>query len=812
MARRKKSSIELYSSPLSVRNSTPILALKNNVLFPGVVTGISVGRTQSINLIDGIDEGDVIGVVTQKDPDDDIVKPGVLYDVGTAAEVLRISEGEGGEANVLVRGIERIKVIKYIRYRPYVVAQVKRVAYEGKRSLSIEAMGREIRKTVTEMVRLSPEIPPEVENMVRNIREEEVLADIVAANLDISVSEKQEILETVPLYLRLQKVYRSALKQLQVLKITNEIQSEAQSEIDKGQREYILRNQLKAIRDKLGESGAGDPESDVENLQKRLKEKKNIPPEVEKTLTEEIGRLSRMRDISPEYTMARTYIDWLLDLPWLDFTEDSLDLKKVKKTLDRDHYNLEKVKERVLEYLAVRKLKNDMKGPILCLVGAPGVGKTSLGRSVAEAMGRKFVRISLGGVHDEAEVRGHRRTYIGAMPGKIIQGIKKAGSANPVFMLDEIDKLGRDYRGDPSSALLEVLDPEQNFSFQDHYINLPFDLSRVLFIATANLLETVPPALRDRMEVIELPGYIQEEKVQICKRHLLPKQIKEHGLPRESVTISEDVLGEIIQSYTREAGVRNVERELAAICRKVAVRVADGGAKNPRFDISSKKLVEFLGPPKYLDELKVRVTRPGIATGLAWTYTGGEIIFIEATDMPGRSEIALTGQLGDVMKESAHAAMAFVRANAVRLGLNPHFFDNRNVHIHIPEGAIPKDGPSAGITLLLALVSLFTNIKVRDDTAMTGEISLRGLVLPVGGIKNKILAARRSGIKRVIIPERNKKDLVEIPEDVINSMDIIAVDLVDEALENALEKKISPLPRLIVEEVGAVSKKPPASS
>ncbi|MFQ5584719.1 MAG: endopeptidase La, partial [Calditrichia bacterium] len=610
-----------------------------------------------------------------------------------------------------------------------------------------------------------------------NLHEPAIIADLVIAFPNIPIEEKQDVLETFDVERRLEKVTYIFNRYLQTLELGKKIQSEVQDEINKSQREMYLRQQLKAIQKEIGEY---EDVSDVGDLRKRLEEA-NLPEDVHKVAEKELDRLSRMHPASAEYTVSRTYLDWLLDLPWNKASEDNLDIDSAQKKLDSDHYGLEKPKKRILEYLAVRKLKNDMHGPILCFVGPPGVGKTSLGRSIADTLGRKFVRISLGGVRDEAEIRGHRRTYIGALPGRIIQGIKKAGTQNPVFMLDEIDKIGTDFRGDPSAALLEVLDPEQNHSFSDHYLEVPFDLSKVLFIATANMQETIIPALKDRMEVIEIPSYIEEEKVQIAKQFLIPKQIKEHGLSEELVSIDDEALHFIISSYTREAGVRNLERQIAAICRGVAKEVASG--KKEPTKITKKEVQEILGPVKYYSEVAERIDEPGIATGLAWTPVGGDILFIEASKMPGKGNSILTGQLGDVMKESAQAALTYLRAHSEEYNLEKKFHEKYDIHIHVPAGAIPKDGPSAGVAMFVALLSLFTGRLVKNDVAMTGEITLRGKIMPVGGIKEKVLAAHRAGIKKVILPERNKPDTVEIPQQVKNEIELIFVKRMDEVVK-----------------------------
>jgi ATP-dependent Lon protease len=614
-----------------------------------------------------------------------------------------------------------------------------------------------------------------------NVENPSVLTDLVASHLSISLAEKEETLETVDLRKRMEKITRFLNREFETLELSQKIQSQIKEGMDKTHREYYLREQLKAIQKELGQEDEHTVE--IQELRKRLAES-NLPEEAYQAATRELDRLSRMPPAAAEYTVARTYLDWLLDLPWSISTPDSLDIRAAKEVLDEDHFDLEKVKKRILEYLAVRKLKTDMKGPILCLAGPPGVGKTSLGRSIARALGRKFVRISLGGVRDEAEIRGHRRTYVGALPGRIIQGLKKAGSNNPVFMLDEVDKIGADFRGDPAAALLEVLDPEQNFSFSDHYLDVPFDLSRVMFITTANILETIPPALRDRMEVLSLPGYTEEEKIAIAKTHLIPKQITEHGLESGQISFTDDTIRLIITSYTRESGLRNLDREIATICRGIARKVTEGDTTP--VVITPEMVATFLGPIRYFAEVAERTATPGVATGMAWTPAGGEIIFVEVTKMPGRNNLILTGQLGEVMKESAQAALSYVRSHAEELGIARDFYEKLDLHIHVPAGAIPKDGPSAGVTILTALISLLTGRPVRSDVAMTGEITLQGLVLPVGGIKEKVLAARRAGIHVVILPEKSRKDLEDIPEEMRRDLEFHFVPHVDEIIQLAL--------------------------
>ncbi|MBM4348798.1 MAG: endopeptidase La [Deltaproteobacteria bacterium] len=775
----------------------PILPLRGTVLYPDLILPIMVGRKRSVKLIDdAMDSNRIIGIVTQKRSEIEEPKEGDLYSVGVAALILRMIRELDGSQRVIVQGVSRIKVREYIQREPYFKARTDAIEEGFALGVEIEALMMNLKNLFQRAVELAPYLTSELGSMVSNIKSPPILADLIASNLNVSTPEKQSILETIDVRERLTKVHLILNKEVQVLELGNKIQSQVKEDMDRTQREYYLREQLKAIKKELGE--LDDHSSEIKELREKVKKAK-MPPEVVTAAEKELERLSKIPPASAEYTVARTYLDWLVELPWSEATEDNLEIKNAQKTLDEDHYDLEKVKKRILEYLAVRKLKSDMKGPILCFVGPPGVGKTSLGKSIARAMGRKFMRLSLGGVRDEAEIRGHRRTYVGALPGRIIQGVKRAGSNNPVFMLDEVDKIGMDFRGDPSSALLEVLDPEQNFSFSDHYIDLPFDLSKVMFITTANVLDTIPPALRDRMETLELPGYSEDQKMMIAKEFLILKQITEHGLTPEYIEFQDAALQIIINSYTREAGVRNLEREIAAICRGVAKDVASEN-NHEKVTISPELLHKFLGPVKFFPEVAERTSEPGVATGLAWTPTGGDIIFVEATKMRGEKGLTLTGQLGDVMKESAQAALAYVRSKAKDLGIEEDFFAKHDIHIHVPAGAIPKDGPSAGITMFIALTSLLTNKPVRNDVALTGEITLRGLVLPVGGIKEKVLAGMRAGIKTIILPKKNEKDLEEIPEHIRNQLSFKFIQKMDEAIELALKH-----PELPKQEHGALT-------
>jgi len=767
-----------------VPEELPVLPLRGTVLYPDLILPIMVGRKKSVKLIDdAMDSDRIIGVITQKRSEIEDPKETDLYSVGVAALILRMIRELDGSQRVIVQGVSRMKVREYIQREPYFKARSEVIDEGLVQGVEIDALMMNLKNLFSRAVELAPYLTSELGTMVSNIKSPSILADLIASNLNISTTEKQGILETFDVRERLTKVHLFLNKEVQVLELGNKIQSQVKEDMDRTQREYYLREQLKAIKKELGE--LDEHSSEIKELKEKIKKAK-MPPDALAAAEKELDRLAKIPPASAEYTVARTYLDWLAELPWSETTADNLDIDNAQKTLDEDHYDLEKVKKRILEYLAVRKLKADMKGPILCFVGPPGVGKTSLGKSIARTMGRKFIRISLGGVRDEAEIRGHRRTYVGALPGRIIQGVKKAGSNNPVFMLDEVDKIGMDFRGDPSSALLEVLDPEQNFSFSDHYIDVPFDLQKVMFITTANVLDTIPPALRDRMETLELPGYSEDQKMMIAKQFLIPKQISEHGLSLEYIEFQDAALQIIITSYTREAGVRNLEREIATTCRGVAKDVARGIKE--KVLISPDNLHKFLGPVKFFPEVAERTSEPGVATGLAWTPTGGDIIFVEATKMRGEKGLTLTGQLGDVMKESAQAALAYVRSKAKELGIEEDFFGKNDIHIHVPAGAIPKDGPSAGITMFIALTSLLTNKPVRSDVAMTGEITLRGLVLPVGGIKEKVLAGMRAGIRTIILPKKNEKDLEEIPEHIRKQMNFKFIQRMDEAIELALKQ------------------------
>jgi ATP-dependent Lon protease len=696
--------------------------------------------------------------------------------------IMKMVKTAENHTQMLLQGISRFSIVELIEGKLYKQARIKLIEETGVKDLETEALMSNLLSLFDQILRLSPFLPPEFGPMAKSITEAGILADLIASIINAPIEEKQIILDIADVKERLKAVTSMVNHQMEVLELGNKIQTKVKDDIDKSQREYYLRQQMKAIKQELGETDENTVET--EEYRKKIEEK-NLPEEAKKEALRELERLSRMHPSSAEYTVSSTYLDWITALPWNDATVDNLDIAKARQVLDEDHYGLIKPKKRIIEYLAVRKLKPDSKGPILCFVGPPGTGKTSLGHSIARALERKFVRMSLGGVHDEAEIRGHRRTYIGALPGRIIQGLRRAESNNPVFMLDEIDKVGSDFRGDPSSALLEVLDPQQNNSFSDHYLDVPFDLSHVMFITTANMLDTIPPALLDRLEVIELTGYTQEEKAKIAERYLIPRQLKENGLTADQFRLNEKALNFIITGYTREAGVRNLEREIANACRGVAAQIAEGSITSKT--VTDKDIPNYLGPVRVPTDVDSRITRPGIAIGLAWTPVGGDILFIEATAMRGKKGLALTGQLGDVMKESASAALSFIRTNAEELGVDSEFFDNMDIHIHVPAGAIPKDGPSAGVTMLTVLTSLLTNRKVKKHLAMTGEITLRGAVLPVGGIKEKVLAAYRAGIKTILLPAWNRKDLEDIPDNVQKSISFHFINDMMEVIKLALE-------------------------
>ena len=771
-------------SPEDLPDILPILPLFEAALFPKMVLPLAVMQEESIQLIDeAMSKNRIIGLAVATNRTDKTPYPKEdLAKIGTSALILKMAKTEDRKAQLLVQGLSRFRVTAYQNGQPYLMAKVEHLTDRDTKDNETEALMSNLVGLFIKIVELSPGLPEEMGGMAKSIQESGTLADMVASTINSSTEEKLKVLETTDVKERLKEVTRLANHQLDILELGNKIQSQVKGDMEKSQREYYLRQQLKAIKEELGEKDESSVE--VEEYQTKIA-KANLPEEALKEAERELNRLERMHPSSAEYTVASTYLDWMTSMPWHDSTDDTLDIRKAIKILDEDHFGLEKPKKRIVEYLAVRKLKPKSKGPILCFAGPPGTGKTSLGRSIARALGRKFHRISLGGVHDEAEIRGHRRTYVGAMPGRIIQGLRRAGSNNPVFMLDEIDKVGSDFRGDPSSALLEVLDPEQNFSFSDHYLDVPFDLSKVMFITTANILDTIPPPLRDRMEVLQLVGYTEDEKVKIANRFLIPRQRREHGLKADQIHFTRGAVRHIISGYTREAGLRNLEREIAAVCRGVASKIATGEIESVSVKVSN--VPKYLGSVRFTYESKTRIQTPGVAMGLAWTQTGGELLFIEATAMKGNKGLTLTGQLGEVMKESATAALSFIRANAKSLDIPEDFFDKQDIHIHVPAGAIPKDGPSAGVTMLSALVSLLTGRTIKKDLAMTGEITLRGQVLPVGGIKEKVLAAHRAGIKSIILPAWNSKDLDDIPKKVQKDIAFHFTDKMLDVLKLALE-------------------------
>ncbi|AGA27409.1 ATP-dependent protease La [Singulisphaera acidiphila DSM 18658] len=756
----------------------PLLPLRSDVVFPQTVVPLVVNRPGGIKLIDEVLGGDkMIGLVTQRHPDTE--EPGIedLYPTICVGSVLKMLKFPDGSTRIVCQGLYRAKLTKVEQLEPYLIGQIEPYDDVVDEGVELDALVHHVNRLFQRMVDQSQQVPEELQVAAMNTREPGRLADLLGSSLPFSIEEKQKLLSEIDVRARLEKLGQFLSRQLAVLELSSKIQEQVGSEITKAQRDHFLRQQIKAIQEELGEGEGDNPELD--ELWKRLKAA-NPPEDVLTEAEREIERLAGMHPSSAEYSIVRTYLDWMAMLPWSKSSRDRLDLRRAKKVLDTDHYDLEKIKERILEYLAVRKLKKDMKGPILCLAGPPGTGKTSLGKSIAKALGREFVRISLGGVHDEAEIRGHRRTYVAAMPGRILQGIRKGGTNNPVFMLDEVDKLGSDFRGDPSAALLEVLDPEQNASFRDHYLDVDFDLSKVMFIATANMLETIPAPLLDRMEVLQLPGYSEEEKTLIAQKYIIPKQLEAHGLAAGDVVFSDEAVGKIIADYTREAGLRNLEREIASICRKVARKRADG--KRGLTKVSPTQVPEALGPPRYFREVADRTGTPGVATGLAWTPTGGEILFIEATAMPGKGGLTLTGLLGESMRESAQAAMSYMRSHAKLLEIEASWFTKNDVHIHVPAGAVPKDGPSAGVAISAALMSLVRKKAIHQNLAMTGEVTLTGRVLPVGGVREKILAARRAGILAVLIPRHNEKDLIELPAEVKADMTFHSVDTLDDVV------------------------------
>jgi ATP-dependent Lon protease len=773
------SRIELPPLPA---DAVPVVAVRNVVLFPGIVLPITLGREESIAAAqEAVRTGRKVGLLLQRDPT--VEKPEVtdLYDLGVLATVVRYVTAPDGAHHLVCQGESRFRLLQVVRETPFLAARIETLPEPQEKTPDIEARMEFLKQRAVEALSLLPQVPTELARTISGIDSPGQLADLIVSFMDVKPEEKQELLATLDLKERLDKVVKLLAHRVEVLKITRDIKEQTQAALGERQREAVLREQLHQLQKELGEGEGGS--SDIAELDKAITAA-HMPAEVEEHTRKELKRLERMSEASPEYGMVRNYLDLLVALPWSKADAEDIDIERARRVLDEDHYGLEKVKRRILEYLAVRKLNPEGRSPILCFVGPPGVGKTSLGQSVARALGLKFVRASLGGVHDEAEIRGHRRTYVGALPGNIIQGLRKAGTHNPVFMLDEIDKLNASYQGDPASALLEVLDPEQNSTFRDNYLGQPFDLSHVLFIATANVLETIPGPLRDRMEIIELTGYTEDEKLEIAKRYLVARQLKANGLKPEQASLSDAAISRIIREYTRESGCRNLERQIGALLRRAAMRIAEGKAESVRFEADD--VAEVLGATRFENEVAQRTSVPGVATGLAWTPVGGDILFVETARMPGTGKLILTGQLGDVMKESAQAALSLVKAQAAELGIDPKLFDQSDIHVHVPAGAIPKDGPSAGVAMFISLASLMKRRAVRPDIAMTGEISLRGLVLPVGGIKEKTIAAARAGIRKVILPARNRRDLEDIPQSARSMLEFVWVERVSEALEVAL--------------------------
>lgn len=772
---------------LEIPDTLPVLPVRDIVVFPYMILPLFVGREMSIKAIDhALDANRMVMLVTQKDLNIENPTQNDLYSIGAVGLIMRMLKLPDGRVKILVQGVSKARVLGFVQTEPFYTATIEKIVDRKVDEMTIEteAIIRTVKEQLDKAVSLGKTILPDIMVVVENLDDPGRLADLVASNLGLKTEQAQEILELIDPVQRLKKVSDIMSREIDLLIVQQKIQTEARGEIDKTQREYFLREQLKAIQKELGE--IDERAEEINEFRKKIEEVK-MPEKVMKEAEKQLKRLAKMHPDSAEAATVRTYLEWMVELPWSKSTKDKLDIKAAEKVLNNDHYDLEKVKERILEYLSVRKLKEKMKGPILCFIGPPGVGKTSLGKSIARALGREFARMSLGGVRDEAEIRGHRRTYVGALPGRIIQGIRQAASNNPVFMLDEIDKIGMDFRGDPSSALLEVLDPEQNNSFVDHYLGVPFDLTNVMFITTGNLVDTIPGPLRDRMEIIYLSGYTAEEKLGIAINYLVPKQLEEHGITKKILKITDPALLQIISQYTREAGVRNLEREIAHLCRKVAKKIAEGAEK--KFNLTPRNLHRFLGVPKFLPEEEMEKDEVGVSTGLAWTESGGDIIYVEATTMKGKGGLTLTGQLGDVMKESAQAALSYVRSRARGLGIKDDLFSRIDLHIHVPAGAIPKDGPSAGITMATAIASALTGKPVSKSVAMTGEVTLRGRVLPIGGLKEKTLAAKRMGIKRVVIPSRNKKDLEDIPKYIKKDMEFIFADTMDDVLKVALKRK-----------------------
>ena len=771
------------NSKLKIPTVLPLLSLNDFVMFPNVIFPLSISDEKTIKMVNHALEGDkIVGIFTLRRPEDVKKSEAAYYNIGTASSIIKMFRVPDGSIRLLVQGLARIKKKSIIQLEPFEILEVSQIESIKHESQKLEALIRLLSDDFREVIDSAPYLSEDLKAALINIRDPEVLADLISSNLNIDLFEKQQILETVDLEKRLTKVSSLVSKELKLLKLRDKIKGDVDETLEQNQRKYYLREQLKAIKKELGEADEGEQE--IEDLRKKI-EATAMPEKTKEVALKELSRLSNMSPNSAEFPVIRTYLDWILEIPWEISTTDNLQLSEASRILDEDHYGLKDIKERILEYLAVLKLKDSVKGPILCFAGPPGVGKTSLGKSIARAMGRKFVRFALGGMRDEAEIRGHRRTYVGALPGRIIQSIRNAGSNNPVFMLDEIDKVGADFRGDPESALLEVLDPEQNNTFTDHYLDMPFDLSKVMFITTANVVHTISPPLRDRMEIIQLPGYINMEKREIARRYLVKRQIKEHGLTASQLSFSKSVLSKIAVQYTREAGVRNLERVIASVCRKVAYKIAGGEIKSAR--ITVKNYQEYLGEPRFLGEITDHPPTVGVATGLAYTPVGGVVLLIESTAIPGGKSLHITGQLGEVMRESAEIAISYLRSKGKKYGIKPDFFEKNSVHIHVPEGATPKDGPSAGVTMATALASLFTGKKVRNDLAMTGEITLTGRVLPIGGLREKVVAAVRTGIKEILVPAMNKKDLKDIPEEIQAKVQKFHfVEKIDDVLETAL--------------------------
>jgi len=799
--------VEEQTEELTFPATLPVLPLKDTVVFPESVTPLAIGQERSIKLVEDVVSGDrVLALVTVKNPEAE--QPGWddLYEVGTAAVIHKMIKVPDGTLRILVQGVQRIRLDRQVQDDPYLIGEFVELPDELTETPEVEALTRNVQNLFARVIGLVPYLPEELQIAAANVDDPSALCNLVASTLRLKTDEKQRLLELTDIEARLRDISAILNRELEVFELGSKIQSQVQEEMEKGQREFFLRQQLKAIQDELGES---DPEAaEIAELRSTF-ESMELPEDVRKVVDRELGRLERLPTAAAEYGVIRTYIDWIASLPWQKTTVDNLDLDNAKQVLDEDHFDLEKVKERILEHLAVSKLKNDTSGPILCFVGPPGVGKTSLGQSISRALGRKFARLSVGGVRDESEIRGHRRTYIGAMPGTIIRHLRDAESKNPVMLIDEIDKMGADFRGDPASAMLEVLDPEQNKNFRDHYLDLPFDLSKTLFICTANTLDTIPAPLLDRMDVIQLSGYTEQEKFGIAKRYLVPKQVEAHGLGGGQVTITDKALRLIIREYTREAGVRNLERRLADVLRKAARQVAEGKRRAKKLRIDEKRVRTALGPRRYEGEVRKRTSEPGVATGLAFTAVGGDILFFEATAYPGKGRLTITGQLGDVMQESAQAALSWVRAHAEKLGLEEDWFREHDIHLHVPAGAVPKDGPSAGITMATAIASLVRNQPVSEDVGMTGEITLTGQVLPIGGIREKTLAAQRAGLKRIIMPRDNEPDLAELPKETKEQMEFVLVDTIDQVFDAAFDGKglTHPKPSPVLDRQAAASLK-----